>query len=163
MTNRFLLSITVVMIVLLSMPARAQAQAAQSNASPLVPRGDVFAGVAFWDEEETNLTGFHLTGTWRPSKHVGIVGDMAVYGDYTSVMGGLRIQSSGRHSVFVQVLAGKAPLSFFAIQPGIGFDVRLSRRAAVRAGFDLKISGDDGSTYVGTRLSVGLVILLGQQ
>jgi hypothetical protein len=86
-----------------------------------------------------------------------------VYEDRTTLMGGVRVQSSGRHTVFGQVLIGSAPLDDIAIQPGIGVDVRLSRRAAVRAGFDPKISGDDGSTYVGTRLSVGLVILLGQQ
>jgi len=128
----------------------------------------VFAGVAFWDEDGTTLTGFHLAGTWRPGKHVGIVGDMAIYGDATyghgtTFMGGVRVQSSGRHTIFGQVLIGTAPLDDIAIQPGMGVDLRLSRRAAVRAGFDLKISGDDGKTFYGTRFSVGLVILLGQQ
>jgi len=61
------------------------------------------------------------------------------------------------------VLAGTAPLDDFAIQPGFGVDIRLSRRTAVRAGFDLKISGDEGGTFIGTRLSVGMVILLGEK
>jgi hypothetical protein len=160
MMNRLLLSVTVAMVTLVFVAAPASAQ---TTGSSLVPRGDVFAGVAFWDEDGRNFTGFHLSGAWRPAKHVAIVGDMAVYEDRTTLMGGVRVQSSGRHTVFGQVLIGSAPLDDIAIQPGIGVDVRLSRRAAVRAGFDLKISGDDGSTYVGTRLSVGLVILLGQQ
>ena len=165
MINRLVLSTTVAMIAVLSAAAPAHAQ---TNASDLVPRGDVFAGVAFWDEDGTNLTGFHLAGSWRPGKHVGIVGDMAIYGDTTyghgtTFMGGVRVQSSGRHTIFGQFLIGTAPLDDIALQPGIGVDVRLSHRAAVRAGFDVKISGDDGKTFYGTRLSVGLVILLGQQ
>ena len=160
MMKRLLLSMTVAIVALLSLAAPASAQ---TTGSSLVPRGDVFAGVAFWDEEGTNLTGFHLSGTWRPGKHVGIVGDMAVYEDRTTFMGGVRVQSSGRHAIFGQVLIGSAPLDDIAIQPGVGVDVRLSRRAALRAGFDLKISGDEGGTFIGTRISVGLVILLGQQ
>jgi len=163
MMNRLLLSISVAMVALLSVAAPAHAQTAQTNASPLVPRGDVFAGVAFWNEDGMTLTGFHFTGTWRAGKHVGIVGDVATYGDYSSVMGGVRAQGSGRHSMFVQVLAGKGPLDDFAIQPGLGVDVRLSRRAAVRAGFDVKIAGDEGGIFIGTRFSVGLVFLLGQK
>jgi len=168
MMNRLLLSVTVVTVALLSVAVPAHAQTAQTSTSALVPRGDVFAGVAFWDEDGTTLTGFHLAGTLRPGKHVGIVGDMAIYGDATyghgtTFMGGVRVQSSGRHTIFGQVLFGTAPLDDIAIQPGMGVDLRLSRRAAVRAGFDLKISGDDGKTFYGTRLSAGLVIMLGQQ
>jgi hypothetical protein len=155
-----LLCIAGAMMVVLLVPARASAQ---SSSSLFVPRGDVLSGVAFFDQDGTSLCGFHLTATWRTGARVGVVGDMAVYGDSTSVMGGVRIQSSGRHSIFVQMLAGKAPLSSFAIQPGIGFDARVSRRLAVRTAADVKISGDDSKTFVGTRLSVGVVVLLGQQ
>ena len=175
MTNGTLLWIAVAAIVLLPEAAPAHAQAdtpssvppapvgAQSSTLPLTPRGDLFSGVAFFEQEGTSLCGFQLTGTWRAGAHVGVVGDMAVYGDYTSVMGGVRIQSSRRHPMFVQVLAGKAPVSFFAIQPGIGFDLPVGRRVAVRPSGDLKISGDDSKTFVGTRLSMGLVVRLGQQ
>jgi hypothetical protein len=86
-----------------------------------------------------------------------------IYEDRSTLMGGVRVQSSGRHTLFGQVLVGSAPLDDFAIQPGIGFDFRVGRRVAVRTGFDVKISGDDGRTFVGTRFSVGLVYLLGQQ
>jgi hypothetical protein len=163
MRNRLLQSIIVAMVALLFVATPAHAQTAQTNASPLVPRGDVFAGVAFWNEDGTSLSGFHLSGTWRAGTHIGIVGDFATYGDYSSLMGGVRAQGSGRHSMFVQVLVGKAPLDDFAIQPGLGIDVRLSRRAALRAGFDVKIAGDEGGIFIGTRLSVGLVYLIGQR
>jgi hypothetical protein len=161
--NRLLLAVTVAVVALLSVPAPAHAQTAQSNPAPLVPRGDVFLGVAFFEQEGTSLCGFHLTGTWRAGAHVGVVGDVAVYGDHASYMNSVRVQSPGRHTLFVQLLAGKAPFSFFAIQPGIGFDSRVSRRVAVRTSADVKFSGDDSKTFIGTRLSVGLVILLGQQ
>jgi hypothetical protein len=160
MSHRWFPRVTLLLVALMSVAVPAQAQ---TNASPLVPRGDVFAGVAFWDEEDTGLCGFHVGGAWRPVRHVGIVGEMAIYGDATTLMGGVRVQNAGRHTLFGQLLIGNAPLDDIALQPGVGVDVRLSRRSAVRAGFDVKISGDDGSTYVGTRLSVGLVILLGQQ
>lgn len=160
MIKRLLLCSTGALAAVLFLAAPAHAQ---TNASPLVPRADVFAGVAFWDEEERNLAGFHLAGTWRPGKHVGIVGDMVVYDDRTTFMGGVRVQSTGRHTIFGQILIGNAPLDDIAIQPGIGLDVRVSSRTAVRAGFDVKISGDEGGTFIGTRLSVGLVFLLGRQ
>ena len=160
MTNRVRLSITGAMAALLFVAAPSHAQ---TNSTAFIPRGDVFSGVAFFEQEGTSLCGFHLTGTWRAGAHVGVVGDVAVYGDHASYMGGVRVQSPGRHTLFVQLLAGKAPFSFFAIQPGIGFDARVSRRVAVRTSADVKFSGDDSKTFIGTRLSVGLVILLGQQ
>ena len=169
MTNRLLLSITVAVIALLSVAAPAHAQTAQSNASALVPRGDVCTGVAFWSEDEKSFAGFHVTGTFRVVKHVGIVGDMVLYADdlqggHSSFMGGVRVLSSGRHTVFGQVLIGKAPLDdAVVIQPGFGVDVRVTRRAAVRAGFDMKITDDRGDAYIGTRFSVGLVFLIGQR
>ena len=158
--NRVRLFMAVAMAAPLFLAAPAHAQ---TSTTAFIPRGDVFSGVAFFEQEGTSLCGFHLTGTWRAGPHVGVVGDMAVYGDHTSYMGGVRVQSAGRHTLFVQVLAGKAPFSFFAIQPGLGFDFRVSRRVAVRTSADMKISGDDSKTFIGTRLSVGLVYLLGQQ
>lgn len=155
-----LLSVTLLVLGLLCLAAPASAQ---SNAAP-VPRGDVFAGVAFWGQENETLAGFHLSGAWRPAKKFAVVGDVAQYeADYSSLMGGVRFQSTGRHSMYVQVLFGKAPFDDIALQPGLGVDVRISRQAAVRAGFDLMFAGDDGSAYVGMRISVGLAILLGQQ
>jgi hypothetical protein len=65
MMNRFLLSIAVAMVALLSVAAPAHAQTLQTNASPLVPRGDVSAGVAFWNEDDTSYCGLHLSGAWR--------------------------------------------------------------------------------------------------
>ena len=87
---------------------------------------------------------------------------MVGYGERTTLMAGVRVQSTGRHSMFVQVLVGSAPLDDIAIQPGLGFDYRISRRLTARAAADVKFAGDDGSTYIGTRLSFGLVYLLGR-
>ncbi len=79
-------------------------------------------------------------------------------------MGGVRVHSTGQKvSLFGQFLVGSAPLDDIALQPGIGVDVQLGKHTALRAGFDVKISGDDGSTYVGTRFSTGLVIQLGRK
>ena len=167
MMNRFLRCSTGALAALLFLAAPAHAQ---TSAATLVPRGDVFAGVAFWNEDEKSYSGFHLTGTLRVVKHIGIVGDIVMYADelqggLSSIMGGVRVLSSGRHTVFGQVLIGKAPLDDDAVvvQPGLGVDLRLSRRAAVRAGFDIKVREDRGDTYIGTRFSVGLVFLFGQQ
>ena len=160
MSHRFLYSVVTAALLCLAPPATAHAQI---DAPTLIPRGDVFAGVAFWDEAPTNLCGLHIAGTWRAGKTVGIVADMVIYGDATTLMGGLRVQSSGRHPIFGQFLIGSAPLSTIALQPGVGVDIRFSRRVAVRTAGDLKISGDDGKTFYGTRLTVGVVFLLGQQ
>ena len=170
MTNRVLIALPAIAVAMILLaPAPAQAQAPAQASSWPTPRGDVLAGVAFWNEEGDSFTGFHLTGTWRPTRHVGIVGDLVSYGETTSsnsrttLMGGVRVQSTGRHSFFGQVLIGSAPLDDIAIQPGAGVDFRLSRRTALRAAFDFKISGDDGNTYYGTRLSIGVAFLLGGQ
>jgi hypothetical protein len=57
---------------------------------------------------------------------------------------------------------GSAPFDDIAFQPGLGVDVHISSRAAIRAAFDVKLSGDEGF-YLGTRFSTGLVIKLGRQ
>lgn len=151
-------------LLLLAAPA-----AAQTTTPPSTPRGDVFAGVAFWNEDSDSFTGFHLSGAYRVSRVVALVGDMAVYGDTgyregrTTLMGGVRVQGTGRHTLFLQLLMGSAPLDDIAIMPGLGFDVRISTRAAIRVAGDVKFSGDDGNTYLGTRLSIGMVLLLGSR
>lgn len=73
---------------------------------------------------------------------------------------GVRVQGRGRVAPFAQVLYGSAPLDDIAIQPGAGVDFRVSRHTAIRGAFDFKISGDDGSTYTGSRVSVGMVVLV---
>jgi len=78
-------------------------------------------------------------------------------------MGGVRVYGTRpRVSIFGQFLVGKAPFSAFALQLGLGVDLNLSRHAAARAAFDVKISGDDGKTFVGTRFSTGIVVKLGR-
>jgi hypothetical protein len=51
-------------------------------------------------------------------------------------------------------------LDDFALQPGVGLDVYLTRRAATHVAADVKVSGDDGSTCLGGRFSTGIVLLL---
>ena len=152
----------------------------QATGTASVPRGDVFGGVAFWNEDEHTFTGLHLSGAFRTGRHFALVGDLAFYDGlaivpslpmevtyherFTTIMGGVRVYGTGQKvSLFGQFLVGSAPLDDIAFQPGVGVDVQLGRHMAVRAGFDVKISGDDGSTYVGTRFSTGLVIQLGRQ
>ena len=164
----------------LLLPATAAAQArtvspsvgivSQAAVAASVPRGDVFAGLAIWNEDQATFTGFHLAGAFRTGRHFAVVGDLAFYGsDFeedttTTIMGGFRVYGRPRKvTLFGQFLVGNAPLDDIAFQPGVGVDVRVGRHVALRAGFDIKISGDDGSTYVGSRFSTGVVILLGRQ
>jgi len=178
-------------VACLLLPATAEAQTTaispfggavnQVAGAASVPRGDVFAGVAFWNEDEDTLTGLHFSGAFRTGRHFALVGDLALYetgrpiplvidpgfyqgGPTTTIMGGVRVYGPAqRVSLFGQFLVGNAPLDDIAIQPGVGVDVQLGRHMGLRAGFDVKISGDDGSTFVGTRFSTGLVIQLGRK
>lgn len=146
----------------LTSDARATFQTLQGSS---IPRADVFAGVGIWNEEGHSLTGLHLAGALRTGRHFAVVGDLVFYEQSTrTIMGGVRVYGNApRLSVFGQFLVGSAPLDDIAFQPGFGVDIHLGRRAAVRAAFDVKISGDDGSTYIGSRFSTGLVIKLGRQ
>jgi hypothetical protein len=125
------------------------------------PRADLSAGAAVWREDDRRFDGFQVTGGYRPWRYVSFIGDFVAYGGgRNTLMGGVRAQGTGRIAPFVQVLYGSAPLDDIAIQPGAGVDFRFARHGAIRGAFDYKISGDDGSTYVGYRLSIGLVLLL---
>ena len=140
------------------------ATGARAQNAPVQPRGDVSLGAAFWNEDDRSFQGFHLTGAWRPAPHFGVVGDFVSYGDQrNTLMGGVRVQTTGPLSVFGQVLLGSAPLDDIAIQPGAGVDVLLTSRMAVRTGVDFKISGDDGSTFYGTRVYVAVAFLFGSR
>ena len=148
--------------VLLLLPITAAAQGAA--VAPVIPRADVFGGVAIWHEDDGRFVAAHFNGAARLGRRVAVVGDVAFYDRKNTLMGGVRVYGDGpRVSVFGQFLIGTAPLDDIAWQPGFGVDVHLGRRAAVRAAFDVKISGDDGSTYIGTRLSTGIVVKLGRQ
>jgi hypothetical protein len=159
----------------LSLPAAAVAQtsasalslrpASQASQALSVPRGDVFAGVAVWNEDGHRFTGLHLAGAFRVARHVAVVGEGTFYDhDTRTLMGGVRVYGTAtRVTIFGQFLVGSAPLDDIAFQPGFGVDVHLGSHAAIRAAFDVKISGDDGSTYVGTRFSTGLVVRLGRR
>lgn len=149
-------------------PAPPAGVTAQTTQSPSTPKVDLFAGLGLWHEEGSTWSGFHLAGAYRPWRHVGFVGDVAFYGDQngykppTTIMGGVRVYIPiQRVTLFAQVLAGRAPLDDFAIQPGFGLDVHLTRHLAIRVAGDVKVSGDDGSTYFGSRFSTGAVFALG--
>jgi len=183
MTNHIVLLSRVVALsgtlaVLMPWTAAAQIPASGRTAQtglPRTPKADVFAGAGFWQEDGRSLRGLHLSGAVRTSRHVGFVGDLAFY-DGSSVpffpprstvrtlMGGVRVYIPlQRVTLFGQLLAGRAPLDDFALQPGAGLDLHVNRRVAIRVAGDVKVSGDDGSTYVGRRISTGIVFLLGGQ
>jgi hypothetical protein len=145
------------LFVLMLIPGSALAQA------PSVPRADLFGGAVFFNEEDSSLAGVHFSGAYRTGRHFGVVGDIAFYEQRTSYMGGVRVYGpASRVDMFGQFLVGSAPFDDIAFQPGLGVDVHISSRAAIRAAFDVKLSGDEGF-YVGTRFSTGLVIKLGRQ
>ena len=133
------------------------------QAAPELPRADVFAGLGVWNEEDERFDAFQMTGGYRPWRYVAFIGDFAAYGGgRNTLMGGVRVQARGRIAPFGQVLYGSAPKDDIAIQPGAGVDFRFARHGAIRAAFDFKISGDDGSAYTGSRVSIGAVLLLGR-
>ena len=149
--------ITGVVLVVAAGAAPAFAQQARSES----PRADVFVGAAAWNEEDRRFDGVQFTGGYRPWRYVSFIGDFTAYGEgRNTLMGGARVQATGRVAPFARILYGSAPLDDIAIQPGAGIDFRFARHGAIRGAFDYKISGDDGSTYVGYRLSVGVVLLI---
>jgi len=146
-----------IVFALVLLPTTALAQ------TPPIPHVDLFGGVTFFNEDGSTFTGAQVSGAYRVGRHFGAVGDIAFYEDRTTYMGGVRFYGqSSKVTVFGQFLVGSAPLDEIAFQPGIGVDIHLGARAAIRAAFDVKLSADD-SFYVGTRFSTGLVIKLGRQ
>jgi hypothetical protein len=146
-----------IVFVLMLVPGTAMAQ------TPSVPRADLFGGASFFNEDGSTFTGAQFAGAYRTGKHFGVVGDIAFYQERTTLMGGVRVHGTApKFTVFGQFLVGSAPLDDIAFQPGLGVDIHLGSRAAIRAAFDIKLSGDEGF-YVGTRFSTGLVINLGRQ
>lgn len=146
-----------IVFVLMLVPGIALAQA------PPVPRADLFGGVAFFNEDRSTFTGAQVSGAYRMGRRFGVVGDIAFYEERTTYMGGIRVYgTASKFDLFGQVLMGSAPLDDIAFQPGFGVDIHVGSRAAIRAAFDVKLSGD-GGFYVGTRFSTGVVIKLGRQ
>jgi hypothetical protein len=174
MTNH-IVCLTRVVVLSLTFAGLSSTTAEAQSAEPRMPRADIFAGAAFWQEEGLTFTGLQLAGAIRASRHVGFVGDLAFYdpgsvlffpprSTVRTLMGGVRVYIPlQRVTLFGQVLAGSAPLDDFAMQPGAGLDVPLNRHVAIRVAGDVKVAGDDGSTYVGGRISTGVVFLLGGQ
>ena len=146
-------------LLLLLIPRPASAQVTH------VPRGDVFAGVAVWHEDYDQFNGFQLTGSYRPFRAVSFIGDLTTYSHRNTFMGGARVHLAAGRRVepFIQFMMGSAPLDDIALQPGVGVDIRAARNVAVRLAADFKISGDDGSTYFGTRMSAGVVFRFGHR
>ena len=150
-----ILAFVALWIALASTPAFAQQTRSES------PRADVFVGAAVWNEEDRRFDGVQFTGGYRPWRYVSFIGDFTAYGEgRNTLMGGARVQGRGPVAPFAQILYGSAPLDDIAIQPGAGVDFRFARLGAIRGAFDFKIAGDDGSTYTGYRLSIGLVLLI---
>lgn len=146
-----------IVFVLMLVPGTALAQ------TPSVARADAFGGVAFFDEDGDIFTGAQFSGAYRTGRHFGVVGDVAFYEERTTYMGGVRVYApASKFTVFGQFLVGTAPLDDIAFQPGVGVDIHLGSRAAIRAAYDVKLSGDEGF-YLGTRFSTGLVVYLGRQ
>ena len=158
MPRRFALTAAALLLTLLA----AKSASAQTVRTP---GGDVFAGVAIWNEDDARFDAFQLSAGYRPWRFVSIIGDLAFYDHRTTLMGGARVQAAGtgRFAPFAQIMMGNAPLDDIALQPGGGVDIRLARHFAVRLAADLKISGDDGKTFIGSRVSAGGVITFGRR
>ena len=150
-----LLAIAIVAtVLLLTSPAQAETTAG--------PKADLAGGGALWLEDGRSLPGLHLSAAFAPWRYVGFLAESTFYEERTTFAGGLRLLRDIRAvTAFGQLTIGTAPLDDVALQFGGGVDVPLGKWFAVRVAGGLKVSGDDGSTYVGLRLSTGLVARLG--
>jgi hypothetical protein len=118
-----------------------------------------------WREDGRTAPGWSASAAVYPFRRLGIVGDFGKYPDLplTSRMGGLRVRFPGAAATpFVQFLVGRAPLDDVAIQPGAGVDWHLHRHVAARFAGDIKVAGDDGTTFIGLRLSAGFAFSVGR-
>lgn len=140
-----------------------QLAGAQSSVALDPPRADVSVGIANQHELGESLSGFYVSGSWRPWRYVGFAGDLSNYRHLSHSHGnlvvGVRVQATGRIAPFVQLLTTPD----LSLQAGAGVDIRLSRRLAVRVAGDLLQGGDDGFYYVSRRLSAGAVVRFGQR
>ena len=129
------------------------------------PSADISVGAALWHEEGRNGVGWNGSIALHPWGGLGLVGDAGHYGELGhSWMAGLRYRFPGQGTVgFVEVLLGHAPLDDFALQPGLGIEWTVARQVAIRLAGHLKIAGDGGTVYTGTRVSLGVVFRLGNR
>jgi hypothetical protein len=126
---------------------------------------DASVAASTWREDRKTSPGWTGSFAIYVSQPVGIV---AEFGEYRGLpqsfgMGGVRVRWAGRTATpFVQILFGQAPRSDLALQPGVGVDRHFFRDVAVRLAADVKVSGDDGATYLAGRFGAGLVLLVGR-
>jgi hypothetical protein len=86
-----------------------------------------------------------------PDAEAGAAAGATIKTSFGSLMGGLRFWGKGKSRLYLQVLAGGARTKLeagpadvttetkFALQPGIGVDLRMSSSVALRAGGDYRI------------------------
>jgi hypothetical protein len=142
----------VVLLVLFVLPTPASGQAPPAETR----RGDVSIGMAAIYDSGHIWRSLRLTAAWRPWKSVGWVVDVIARGHPESdLMGGVRIQGDRAVSPYVQLLV--SPL--LALQPGIGADVRITRRMNVRVGADYWLTEEDGYPLRRSRFTVGIAYL----
>ncbi len=166
--SRFLSWFATVITLLLPAVARAQES----------PRVEVFAGYshlgADYHERLTNLGGWMVSGGWRLSDHVRVVGMIAKYETSTSIRAAgvhffPRFRTARPVEPFGIITAGtlvSPSRQTFALTAGAGIDRSLTQRLAFRilqadyVWFDT-FDADDSPTHT-FRLSTGLVLRLGR-
>jgi hypothetical protein len=154
MHRQFLIASAALVVCLAASPAMAQES-----------RADGALSWSTWSEDDRTAQGWAASAAFYPSRRVGVVWDFGRYRDLPLDfhMGGVRIRFPQRRvTPFLQLLAGRAPFDDFAFQPGGGVDLHFHRHLAARVAADVKVSGDDGSTYVAKRFSAGLVVSIGR-
>ena len=150
--------VTLLMVLATSFPAAAQPAERDSFA-------DGSLSWSTWTEDGRTADGWTASAAFYPSRRVGVVWDFGRYQGLPldSHMGGVRIRYPHRRvTPFMQYLAGRAPRDDIALQPGAGVDVHVHRHLAARLATDVKVSGDDGSTYLAVRFSAGMVLSIGR-
>jgi hypothetical protein len=153
---RKLRNVVMGVVVLLELFGLPTAASGQSPAPAGKRRGDVSIGMASVHDSGFVDRSLHLTAAWRPWKSVGWVVDVLARGRPESdLMGGVRIQGDRAVSPYVQLLV--SPL--LALQPGVGADVRITRRINVRAGVDYWFTEEDGYPLKRTRFTAGVAYL----
>jgi hypothetical protein len=151
-------SLTLVTVLATSFPAAAQPAERYSFA-------DGSLSWSTWTEHRRTSQGWAASAALYPSRLLGLVIDAGRYADLPLDvrMAGVRIRVPAvRVTPYAQFLVGRAPRDDFALQPGAGIDVHVHRHLAARLATDVKVSGDDGSTYLAVRFSAGLVVSIGR-
>ncbi len=166
------------------------ASAPAQSTSAKTRGGDIEAGVALFNrvtnkgEDSTYGPGWYVGGSYQITPTIALVGQFTA--DYDDVdgrtaniytyTGGPRFQwkNADRVRPYLQILFGagqdngifaaSSTTNYYPVlTSGVGADLAVTDSVAVRGRFDVPILMKFSDSYVGTRLSVGIIVPLGRR